>query len=414
MSDKLPLLENGIRNKNVKNGIYNIRSNTAMSGFYIVYKGGASIERDGNRGISHLMEHLMCKSFDKHADALVQNGIMTNAFTSNDRVAFFIKGMDRYVNEFKQKLVDSMFEFNINELEYELEKSVVLEEYDMSFDSRTDIHFYNAYRKYFDFYCAIGKRDDIKNFSLDDIYEFHEKHFSKPHQIINVSENYAYEGSVDIAEDFNFRKIGFRKNNESAIYEASNYDGDNSSILFMSPMVSEEDIPAVEVVTRMMNGGLHSPLMTELRGKRGLVYYVSCGVVSQNDNNGNIVISTQSSEKNIAEIRKVTEEVMSTKDMFINKNAFTMAKNNLSIAREKSDIFNFGAVDDLVYENIHVNNFIDNITFEDCERVYEKYFKFGSWKQSVDKEDFSGVANESKKVTKGRSIKLFENKTIKI
>jgi len=189
MKSKLPLLEKGVLEKDIKNGIYNIRSNTPMSGFYVIYKGGASVERDGTRGISHLMEHLMCKSFEDQANALVQNGVMSNAFTSNDRVAFFIKGIDRYVNEFKQKLVDSMFKFDINETQFQLEKNVVLEEYDMSFDSRTDIHFYNTYRKLFDFYCAIGKRSDVENFTLEQIYEFHDKHFSAPHQIINVSEN---------------------------------------------------------------------------------------------------------------------------------------------------------------------------------------------------------------------------------
>jgi predicted Zn-dependent peptidase len=411
---KLPLLSKGIDNKSVKNGIYNIRSNTPMSGFYVMYKGGASVEQKGNRGISHLMEHLMCKSFDKHADALLQNGIMSNAFTSNDRVAFFIKGMDRYVNEFKHELVESMFEFNIGELEFQLEKQIVLEEYDMSFDSRTDIHFFNTYRKHFDFYCAIGDRDDIKNFTLEQLYEFHKKHFSKPHQIINVSENFPYNESIDMAEDHVFKKIGFRNNNESAIYENSNYDGDTASIIFMSPMVDEKDMPAVDMVTNMLNGGLFSPLMEELRGKRGLVYYVGCGLISQNDSNGNIIISCQSNEKNIEEIEKVTEGVMNDKDRFINDKRFTMTKNNLTITKEKNQIFNFGAIDDLIYESIHINNFIDDITLEDCKMVYEKYFKFENWKKSVDKDDFDTSVNENKKVTKSGIIKLFENKTLKI
>jgi predicted Zn-dependent peptidase len=164
----------------------------------------------------------------------------------------------------------------------------------------------------------------------------------------------------------------------------------------------------------MIGGGLHSPLLEELRVKRGLVYYVGCTLFGQNDTNGNIIISTQSNAKNINDIKKVTEDVMNNKDKFITNDVFMITKNNLVVSKEKSQIFNFGAIDDSVYENIHVHNFIDNITFEDCQRVFDKYFNFDNWKISVDKDDFGGAMNESKQVVKGTAIKLFENKTLKI
>ena len=413
--NKLPLLEDSIQEKEVNNGIYNIKSNTGMSGFYVIYKGGASIERDGNRGIAHLMEHLMCRSFERYDEQLTQNGVFTNAFTCNDRVAFFIKGLDRYVNEFKQKLVESMFDFNISEQEFEIEKQIVLEEYDMSFDSRTDIHFYNIFRKLFDFYCAIGKRSDIENYTYEQFNEFHDLHFSKPHQIINISEKYPFTDNIDMAEDFTFRKMGIRKVNDDAVYEASNYDGSSASIIFMSPMIEEKDMPVCDVITRMINGGLHSPLMEELRGKRGLVYYVNCATIGENDNNGNIIISTQSNEKNVDTIISVTEDVLSKPERFLTKSDFLMVKSNMLISKEKGKIFNFGNIDEHIYENIHVNNFIDDITLERCIEVYEKYFTFDNWIKSVDKEDFGNVANEKKKVVENKGlIKLYENKNIKI
>jgi len=412
--NRLPLLEESIQEKDVSNGIYNIKSSTPMSGFYVIYKGGASIETDGNRGIAHLMEHLMCRSFEQYDDQLTQNGVFTNAFTCNDRVAFFIKGIDRYVNEFKQKLVESMFNFNITEEEFEIEKQIILEEYDMSFDSRTDIHFYNTFRKLFNFYCAIGKRSDIENYTLEQFNEFHDLHFSKPHQIINISEKYPYKENVDMAENFTFRRVGIRKTNEDAVYEASNYDGNNASIIFVSPMIEEKDMAVCDVVTKMINGGLHSPLMEELRGKRGLVYYVNCAMMGHNDNNGNVLITTQSSEKNVETIKSVTESVLSNPDKFMTQSNFLMVKSNMLINKEKGKIFNFGNIDEHIYENIHVNNIIDNVTLEDCRRVYDKYFNFENWIKSVDKDDFGGAANESKKVVNRGLIKLFENKTIKI
>ena len=44
--------------------IINLKSQTDLSGFYVVYEGSTNLEKSGWYGISHLMEHLMCKNFD--------------------------------------------------------------------------------------------------------------------------------------------------------------------------------------------------------------------------------------------------------------------------------------------------------------------------------------------------------------
>ena len=43
--------------------IINLKSQTNLSGLYVVYEGSTNLEKKGNYGISHLMEHLMCKTF---------------------------------------------------------------------------------------------------------------------------------------------------------------------------------------------------------------------------------------------------------------------------------------------------------------------------------------------------------------
>jgi len=44
--------------------IINLKSETDLSGFYIVYKGSVQNENVGSRGLSHLMEHLVYKSIE--------------------------------------------------------------------------------------------------------------------------------------------------------------------------------------------------------------------------------------------------------------------------------------------------------------------------------------------------------------
>ena len=51
--------------------IINLPSQTDLSGFYVVFEGSTNIEQKGNFGISHLMEHLLCKNFDHLQDDLI-------------------------------------------------------------------------------------------------------------------------------------------------------------------------------------------------------------------------------------------------------------------------------------------------------------------------------------------------------
>ena len=40
--------------------IVNVKSETGLSGFYIVFGGSTMNEKPGSYGISHLLEHLIC------------------------------------------------------------------------------------------------------------------------------------------------------------------------------------------------------------------------------------------------------------------------------------------------------------------------------------------------------------------
>ena len=45
--------------------IINLKSQTDLSGFYVVYEGSTNLEKSGWFGISHLMEHLILCQFQQ-------------------------------------------------------------------------------------------------------------------------------------------------------------------------------------------------------------------------------------------------------------------------------------------------------------------------------------------------------------
>jgi predicted Zn-dependent peptidase len=68
--------------------IINLKSQTDLSGFYVSFEGSTNLEEKGNYGISHLMEHLLCKNFDHLQDDFDRNAIDWNAYTSSNEIVF--------------------------------------------------------------------------------------------------------------------------------------------------------------------------------------------------------------------------------------------------------------------------------------------------------------------------------------
>ena len=69
--------------------VINLKSPSDLSGFYIVFEGSTNLESDGNFGISHLMEHLLCKNFENLRPKFEKYGVHWNAYTTNNEIVFF-------------------------------------------------------------------------------------------------------------------------------------------------------------------------------------------------------------------------------------------------------------------------------------------------------------------------------------
>ena len=54
--------------------IINLKSQTDLSGLYIISEGSTLLEHKGIYGISHALEHLVCKAFDDLNDDFDRDG----------------------------------------------------------------------------------------------------------------------------------------------------------------------------------------------------------------------------------------------------------------------------------------------------------------------------------------------------
>jgi predicted Zn-dependent peptidase len=366
--------------------IVNLKSQNDLSGFYIVYEGSTNLEKKGWYGISHLMEHLVCKNLDHLQEDFDRDGIEWNAYTSSNEIVFYIQGLEEKINKWKPQFVDLLLQFNVTKEQFENERKIVLEEYMDCFNDQTQSHILNLSRKLFNDYDPIGLRTDLENLKFLDCLNYFELQYANPSKIINVSKGKDYKNNQI---DFSNRKIikDFEFGNHKVPFELNNDFKDKTSIAILSPKI-EEDFAYVHFINAMLSLGLQSPLYQEIREKRGLVYYVHC-YQSRINNKGINTISTLTSNKNFNQVVDSVKEVVSKPDKYLTKERFNIVKDYYSVRMKKDEILRYKNVNQWINpEGWNVYDIIDNIKFKKIKEVYEKYYNFNDFYISSDKKEF--------------------------
>ena len=372
--------------------IINLKSQNDLSGMYLVYEGSTNLEKKGNYGISHLMEHLLCKTFFHLLEDFDRDGIDWNAYTSSNEIVFYFTGLESKLDKYRDKILESVSSFNITKEQFENERNIVLSEYEDCFNDQSGSHSLNLSRKLFNDYDPIGLREDLESLKFMDCIKFFELQYLKPSKIINVSKTKALK-NLDIS--FSDRKIDkkIKYGNHKVPFELGNSFKDKTSIIMLSPVIDENNAE-VHFLNSMLSLGLKSPLYTEVREKRGLVYYIQC-FQSRHNIQGITNIATQTSNKNVAGVIDSVETVLSKPDLFLNKERFDLVKDYYSVRREKEEILRHGSVNQYILpKGWSVNEILDKVKLKDIKDVYEKYYNFDKFYISNDKKEFISTKKE--------------------
>jgi len=369
--------------------IINLKSQTDLSGFYIVYEGSVNIEESGNYGLSHLMEHLMCKTFEHLMDDFDTYGIDWNAFTSGNEIVFHFTGLDDNLKGYRKDLVEYLSDFTITKEEFENEKKIVIEEYLDTFNEQYTSHYLNLDRKLFNMFDPIGRKSDLEKLTYLDCLNFFEKQFINPSKIINVSKNSDFELDIDFAKPREGREYKYIENNNDVEFELGTDFKGKSSIICLSPFI-DDDFQYVHFVDYMLSSGLNSPMYKEVREKRQLVYSISCYMRRMNDRAIN-TISCVTANDNVSKVLETLEMIFNNRDKYLTKERFKIIKESLKVNLTKQDINRYSSVGRWISpEGFFLTpEFVDTVTFEKCKEVFNKYFDFTKYYKSVDKEEFS-------------------------
>ena len=365
--------------------IVNLKSQTDLSGFYVVYEGSTNLEKKGWYGISHLMEQLMCKNFDHLQEDFDRDGIEWNAYTSSNEIVFYLTGLEDKVNKWKGEFMDLLGGFNVKKAEFENERNIVLEEYMDSFNEQTQCHVLNLSRKLFGDYDPIGLKEDLENLKFMDCLNYFELQYAKPTKIINVSKKDYKNTTLDFAERTIIKPLVY--GNHNVPLEINNEWKDKTSIAILSPVINE-DFAYIHFINAMLSLGLKSPLYQEIREKRGLVYYVHC-YQSRMNNQGLNSISTQTSNRNFNAVVDAVEGVIKNPKKYLTKDRFNLVKDYYSVRMQKDEILRYKSVNQWINpEGWSVYDILDKITLKKVLEVYDKYYQFDNFYISNDKKEF--------------------------
>jgi predicted Zn-dependent peptidase len=254
---------------------------------------GSSHESRRQSGISHFVEHMAfkgthtrsCQEINLQAERL---GADVNAHTDKDHTAYHMRGRTRDAAAFVRMLGDIVQGSTFPEAELERERQVLLQEYIE--DEEEPIS--TAY-KLFDKLCfgthplaqpVIGSRGNIRRFTRDELLDYVQSQYTAANVVVGVA------GHVDADVILREAEAAFRSMRVGAANAVAvpAYGGGIASralagsgqthLVFGLPMpnLKDERHHAGVVAAALFGEGMSSPLLDEIRERRGLAYYLSC------------------------------------------------------------------------------------------------------------------------------------------
>ncbi len=396
IKDKIVIdkLENGVLT--VFKDIPSLRTITIGMGVKV----GSINEKNGEFGISHLIEHSVFKGTSNFTAfnlkrSVERYGGIINAFTSEEYTLFETK-----VPDFASKdAFDVLFDLVTSPLfppkEIESEKRVVLEEIAMYNDDPVALSEENMLKMVWGDSPygrpIAGDSETVININVEQIKNFFEKHYLAKNIMVVVIGNLASVDLKYIRKKMNEIKDGKVETLQlqpvpldpsTIVVEKKDLNQINVSIGIPTVKRSDELNYALSITSTILGSGMSSILFDRLREKLGLVYSIS----SSNQSHtfcGEFTINFSTSMKNLLKAMKEVKNVLNELPEEIGKQleyGKKKVQGRLLMSTESTLATMYMMVDD--YFTIGKIRGIDEITEEiekvkesDVFDIFEKYMK---------------------------------------
>ena len=282
--------------KNLDNGLQIVAipmdNNTNVVSVDVFYKVGSRNEVMGKSGIAHMLEHLNFKSTKNlkagEFDEIVKGfGGVNNAGTSFDYTHYFIKTSSKNTDKSLELFSELMQNLTLNDEEFQPERDVVAEERRWRTDNNpmgylqfrvfNNTFIYHPYH-----WTPIGFMDDIKNWTIEDIKNFHSTYYQPQNAIVVVAGDIKKDDVFSYVEK-HFKDIKNTKEIPSSIHTIEpKQDGERRAIInkesnvqmlamtYHIPNFEHEDQIALSALSQLLSSGKSSILQKVLVDEKRL------------------------------------------------------------------------------------------------------------------------------------------------
>lgn len=392
---KTTILDNGLKviTKN------NPNSKICTIGYII--KSGSYHENDDERGMAHVVEHMMFKG-TIHRDYKQINqdiesvGGYLNACTSFEYTKYYCTMPKDQWQVGLDVMSDLLFNHTIPEDELKKELEVIKEEIYMYEDDPSSYVFNELNRKMFKKYPnrqpIAGTVESVSKFTRDGILNFIERNYFPENMVLLAVGNINHEEIVDFVNkymdklniQFNSYQIGYepfvphKMNGKLYKFKKRDVNQTHLQFGFFGPGYKHEDIVALDLLTTILGGNSSSILYNKIREEKGLAYTVSVGMDVLPDVSLIIGYAGLNNKSNI--IPDIEQIIFNIKDQLTEEKLEAAKRYSIGISEMAlegtSDVHNYLTLkivndDTKTFEDDMAD--IEKTTLDDLKRVADKY-----------------------------------------
>ncbi|MDO8424157.1 MAG: pitrilysin family protein [bacterium] len=260
----------------------------------VIVETGSNYETKEQNGLSHFLEHMCFKGTTTRPTALEiareldGMGAYNNAFTSHELTGYYAKAEKKHFKKVLELLSDMYLNPVFPKEDLEKERGVILEEISMYEDQPQSQVWVELMKLLYGDVPAgrpvIGPRENIKRFQHKDFVEYRKLHYVAEKTIVVVAGDMSF-GSVLSEVRNNFKNIPKDKRAlKLVVKEKQDKSGlriqkkktsqAHLAFAFRSYDAHDKRLPALNVLTAVLGGGMSGRLWQKMRQELGACYYI--------------------------------------------------------------------------------------------------------------------------------------------
>jgi len=256
---------------------------------------GSIYETEAEKGITHLIEHMIFKGTGKRGPGEIAKEIESvggsiNAYTSLDYTVYHCVVPKQFLSNSIDVLSDAVFHSSFDPDELEREKEVVLEEIRMRNDRPktrlSSLLMETVYKVHPYRHPVIGYPETVKSFTRQDIMAYMERRYRPPQITVVVVGDVELSQALAAIQD-TFGSVA-KKGPQEFTYpseprqavpriamEAMEIQEGHLTVAFSGlPDFNDPDVPALDVLAAILGKGESSRLTSSLRNRQQLVHNI--------------------------------------------------------------------------------------------------------------------------------------------